>query len=101
MFIKDGIAYASSTPQGIRAIDARVVNNLSMLVTFSNGETRLFDASDLLAMPAFSPLSDEETFESFSIDHGVACWMDGKIDIAPEAIYEGSYEYDGGQLQVA
>lgn len=101
MFVKDGIAYAGTLSHGVRIIDARVVNDLSMLVTFSNGETRLFDASKLLESPAFSALSDKRVFEDFAIDHGVICWLDGQIDIAPESVYEDSFEYDDARLQVA
>lgn len=101
MFVKDGIAYVGSLEQGIRVVDARVVNDLSMLVTFSNGETRLFDASGLLNMPAFEPLTDEQTFRDFEVDHGVVTWQDGEIDLAPEAMYEGSCAYEDPETQVA
>lgn len=100
MFIKDGIAYAGTPVCGIHVTAAHVVNDLSMLVAFSNGETRLFDASHLLGMSAFQPLVDKRVFESFSLDHGVVCWLDGQIDVAPEAMYEDSYEYDGLQVRL-
>ena len=29
-----------------------------------------------------------------AIDHGVICWLDGQIDIAPETVYRMSYRYD-------
>lgn len=101
MFVKDGIAHAGEPEQDLYVTGARVVNDLSMLVTFSNGETRLFDASRLLKMPVFKPLADARVFDGFELDHGIVCWLNGRIDIAPEAMYEDSYEYDSPQLRVA
>lgn len=63
------------------------------LVTFSNGEKRLFDTT-LLTGSAFEPLKDEEVLKNMSVFHGVITWMDGEIDIAPETVYQESYPYD-------
>lgn len=94
MFIANGISYAGEPVREIEVLSARVVETLSMLVTFSNNETRLFDASDLLQYPAFERLSDQRVFESFEIDHGTLCWCEGDIDIATEALYKRSYPYE-------
>ena len=94
MFVNDGIAYAGEPVEGIRVVSAKVVGRLSMLVTFSTGEERVFDASALLEMPAFSPLADEPVFSAFSIEHGVVCWEGGEIDVAPERMYEMSFAYE-------
>ena len=64
-----------------------------MLVTFNTGETRLLDATELTEFEAFAPLGNQETFSSFSIDHGVLQWLDGEIDIAPEGLYLRSFKY--------
>lgn len=75
-------------------VAAKVVNDLPMLVTFSTGETRLFDASPLLEMPVFAPLRSNEVFSGFAIDHGAASWAGGDIDLAPETMYKMSYAYE-------
>ena len=75
-------------------VAAKVVNDLSMLVTFSTGEARLFDASSLLEMPVFAPLRSNEVFSGFAIDHGAASWAGGDIDLAPETMYKMSYAYE-------
>ena len=93
MYVIDGVAYAGEPVDGIEVASAKVVNELSMLVTFSTGETRLFDAMPLLEMPAYAPLSDPSTFCGFSVERGVLCWLDGEIDIAPDAVYAMSYSY--------
>lgn len=94
MYVIDDVAYAGEPREGIKVASARVVNDLSMLVTFSTGETRLFDASPLLAMPAFEELADPETFARFEVSRGVVCWAGGEIDLAPEKMYELSYAYE-------
>lgn len=94
MFEKNGILYAGEPTQGITIEQVTTVRNHTMLVTFSTGETRLFDATPLLKLPAFAPLADEHTFERFALDHGIITWCDGALDIAPERVYEYSYQYE-------
>lgn len=93
MYIIDGIAYAGEPVEGIEVSHARYVGERILLVTFSTGETRLFDASCLLSMPAFEPLEDEDVLKDFRLEHGIMTWCDGDIDIAPEALCERSFEY--------
>lgn len=94
MYVMNGIAYAGELVDGIKVESARVVNELSMLVTFSTGETRLFDVSPLLSYPVFAPLGDPKTFSDFSVDHGAITWANGEIDISPERMYSLSYPYE-------
>ena len=63
-----------------------------MLVSFSTGEKRLFDAT-ILQGEVFEPLKKEDVFKNPVIDHGVVTWDDGNIDCAPEFMYDNSYEY--------
>lgn len=46
------------------------------------------DFKPLLEEPAFAALRDEKKFREVYIDYGVTVWLDGEIDIAPEALYE-------------
>ena len=94
MYILNGIAYAGEPQPGMKAKSAKVVNDLSMLVAFSTGETRLFDASQLAEKPAFAALADYDVFRDFRIDHGFVTWERGDIDIAPEAMYKMSFPYE-------
>ncbi len=93
MYIKDGIAYAGEAAPELEVASARYVGNLQMVVTFAGGEERLLDATELSDMPALAPLMDEKVLADFSIDHGVLTWLGGEIDIAPEAAYQRSFEY--------
>lgn len=94
MYMLDDVIYAGEPVQDLKVENVRVVNDLCMLVRFSTGETRLFDASELLAMPAFAPLKNKKTFENFSIERGVLTWDSGAIDLAPETLYEKSHRYE-------
>jgi hypothetical protein len=65
-----------------------------MIVTFTSGEKRLFDATLLLEMPAFKPLENEIEFKGAKVEYGVIVWPNGDIDIAPEYIYKNSFVYN-------
>ncbi len=94
MYIKDDICYAGEMKGDIRVTDAKPLRGRMMLVTFSTGEQRLFDATALEGS-AFAPLADEKIFNNPVIFHGVITWNNGEIDIAPEAVYQNSYAYEG------
>lgn len=75
-------------------VSAKVVDRLSMLITFSTGEVRLLDATQLSSMPVFELLNNQDIFENCTIEQGILTWCNGEIDIAPEALYRLSYKYD-------
>ena len=88
MYIKDGIAYAENPKPLLKVSGVRPLPNYKLWVRFNTGEAKVFDFSEILSAPAFSPLKDKEVFNSVYIDYGVAVWNDGDIDIAPEYLYE-------------
>jgi len=100
MYVANGYVRAGAPETGLKVESARVAGDLCMLVTFNTGETRLFDASELLGFEVFAPLGDKSVFERFEIDHGVLTWLDGDIDIAPEGLYQRTYDYGSTQLAV-
>jgi hypothetical protein len=93
MFIKDGIVYASEPTESIKIEKVKVLPDYMMMITFTSGETRLFDGTKLEGK-AFELLKDKSIFENVVIEHGVITWNNGEIDCAPEFMYENSYEYD-------
>lgn len=99
MFVLNGIVYASEKRDGISIISAKPLEDMMMILTFSTGEKRLFDAT-VLHGPAFTPLSDENIFKDCKVVDGVVTWMDEDIDCAPEYMYEHSYAYDDTALAV-
>lgn len=93
MFILNGIVYASECPENIEITQATPLEDMMMILTFSTGEQRLFDAT-VLTGPAFQPLADTKVFNSCKVVNGVVTWMDEEIDCAPEFMYEHSFPYD-------
>lgn len=91
MYVSNGYVCASQPSPSPSVQDARIVDDLYMLVTFDTGETRILDAADLVQFEAFAPLADQEIFSRYSIDHGVLTWLDGDIDIAPEGLYRRTH----------
>ena len=94
MFIKDGIAYAGEQTPVIKVSGIRPMENHLLWIRFNTGEAKVFDLKPLLDTPAFAPLKDESLFRGVYIDYGVAVWMDGAIDIAPEYLYQNSIAYE-------
>ena len=94
MYIIGDIAYAGNTEKVLKVVEIKVFAELCMLVTFSNGEKRIFDASSLLDYPIYRKLQDYEIFKNAYIENGIIVWNDGEIDISPETVYEKSFEYE-------
>lgn len=92
MYIMNGIVYGGEPVASVEISSVKALDNMIMLVSFSTGEIRLFDAT-ILQGEVFELLKQEEVFKNPTIDHGVVTWDDGNIDCAPQFIYNNSYEY--------
>jgi hypothetical protein len=92
VFIFDGYVCAGASEDAMKVKEIKILQDMIMIITFSNGEQRLFDAT-ILSGQAFEPLKNVDIFTQARIEHGVVTWMDGEIDCAPEYMYEHSYEY--------
>lgn len=92
MFISNGFVYGGQPKEAIKILSVKPLNDMMMIITFTTGETRLFDATILQGV-VFEPLKDADIFKAAVVDHGVVTWLDGDIDCAPEFMYENSFEY--------
>ncbi len=92
MFISNGFVYGGESKETIKITNAEVLPDRIMLLTFSTGEKRLFDAS-ILNSGIYENLKDNDIFNNPKIEYGVLTWANGSIDCAPEFIYNNSYEY--------
>ncbi len=92
MFIVNGMVYGGEPQTPVRIQSVRVLDNRILILTFTTGEQRLFDA-EVLRGPVYQPLSDLNVFNNVTVDYGVVTWMDGDIDCSPEYMYTHSYEY--------
>ena len=93
MYFVDDVCYAGTPSKEIRVAEAQPLVGGMMLVLFSSGEKRLFDAT-ILDGPAFEPLQSEDVFATARVEHGFISWADGSIDVAPEYVYANSVPYD-------
>jgi len=93
MYIINGIAYAGELVNGIEVERVAALDDMILLLTFSTGEKRLYDATALLEYPAFKPLENIEIFKSATVEYGTVVWLNGDIDIAPETLYKNSFAY--------
>lgn len=65
-------------------------------LTFSTGETRLFDARPYLRRGAFARLQDPALFRQAYVAFDTVCWP-GQLDIAPETLYDRSVTIEGSR----
>ncbi len=92
MYISNGFVYGGQPTKTIEVTAVKPLDDMIMLITFSNGETRLFDAS-ILKGEVYKPLQVSNIFKSACIEYGVVTWENGTIDCAPEYMYKNSFEY--------
>lgn len=92
MYVMNGIVYGEEPEASIGISSVKALDDMIMLISFSTGETRLFDAT-ILQGEVFEALKKEEIFKNPVVDHGVVTWDGGNIDCAPEFMYDNSYKY--------
>ena len=59
----------------------------TLILSFSNGERRVYDARQLLDYPVYAPLRNMPFFLGAYCDGCAVAWSD-EVDIAPEALFE-------------
>lgn len=57
-----------------------------LLVSFTNGENRLFDLVPYLQYPVYENLQDEAYCRKVSVQNGIVVW-DNETDIDPDRLY--------------
>lgn len=71
------------------AVTVSVLPEYRLQVDFSNGETRIFDATPLLERKCYSALRSVELFNLAKVEYGCVTWP-GNLDIDPDWLYEDS-----------
>lgn len=74
MFVLNGIVHASEKQENIEILSAKPLDDMMMILTFSTGEQRLFDAT-ILKGAAFQPLTNDTIFKNCKVVNGVVTWM--------------------------
>jgi hypothetical protein len=88
MYIQDGIVYAGDYKPVLKVVSVRPMETYLLCITFSTGETKIFDCKPLLQTGVFRVLSELSVFNAVYLEHGAPTWCNGSIDIAPEWLYE-------------
>jgi hypothetical protein len=66
--------------------EAKTLNEYKILLTFINGEQKVFDLKPYLNYPVFKPLNDINEFNNFIIEDGTIEWKCG-ADLSPDTFY--------------
>lgn len=72
-----------------KAIDVKPLDNYELLITFNNGEKKLFNLKDRLDDVFFAPLKDKNIFRTVHTN-GITIEWDGDIDVCPDELYYDS-----------
>ncbi|MDK2800374.1 MAG: hypothetical protein PWQ70_1993 [Clostridiales bacterium] len=74
-------------------IDVKPLKDYKLLLTFENGEKRIFDMKPYLNKGIFKELKDEKLFRSVRVIFDSIEWSN-QADIDPEVLYEDSVAYE-------
>ena len=69
--------------------EVKALHDYRLLLTFDNGEIRLFDVSPYLSIGRFAELKDISLFSSVAVKFDSIEWAN-HLDIDPEFLYEKS-----------
>lgn len=67
-----------------RVLSVETCPDYCLIVTFRNGERKLYDAKPLMTLPAYKNLA--KIFTAAKAEYGTVIWP-GDIDISPETLY--------------
>ena len=69
-------------------ISAEYLGDYLLKLTFNDGAVKIFDGKDIITKPLYQVLQSQAVFQRFELDGWTVSWENGKIDIAPEYLYE-------------
>jgi len=68
-------------------------DNYILLLTFENGERRLFDMKPYLNLGVFKELRDVNVFNTVKTSFDTIEWIN-KADLDPEVLYQDSFRFE-------
>ena len=74
---------------GPRVTAVSPMDDYRLLLSFNNGEKRMFDVKPLLALKVFNALKNKVFFESVKASRGSILWPND-IDYCPDTLYAES-----------
>jgi len=76
----------NGTQLGPRVTAVTPTDDYSLILTFTGGEKRIFNAVPLLEMAVFRPLKNKALFQSVKVSRGSVLWPQD-IDYCPDTLY--------------
>lgn len=76
----------------LSVVDVKPLENYKLLLTFENGEKRIFNMQPYLEKRIFKELKDEKMFSSVRVSFDSIEWSN-QADIDPEVLYQKSIAY--------
>lgn len=73
------------------------LSDYKLLLTFENGEEKIFDLSPYLSIGKFAELRDPSVFNSVTIGFDTIEWIN-HLDIDPEFLYEKSLKVEQAKV---
>jgi len=73
----------------ILPLSVKTLDDYKLIIKFSTGEEKIYDAKSDIAHGVFQSLKDKNLFASARIARGTVVWNDD-LDIAPETLYQDS-----------
>lgn len=67
---------------------AKYLGDYRLQLTFNDGAVKVFDGKEMVTKPLYQALQSHKVFQQFELDGWTVSWEHGKIDIAPEYLYE-------------
>jgi len=77
-------------------VDVKPLAGYRLLLTFENGEKRIFDMKPYLDKGIFKELKDEKVFNSVRVSFDSIEWCN-QADIDPEVLYQHSVVSNAGR----
>ncbi len=73
-------------PLGPRVTKVEPTDDFKLLLDFTNGEKRVFDAKQIMDIKVFEPLKNIAFFKSVKVEYGTVVWPKD-IDYCPDTLY--------------
>lgn len=78
----------------LKIVNISATDDYFIIAEFENCVKKKINFKEYLKSQAFLPLVNIDLFKAVSLYYGIPVWLNGKIDIAPEFIYENGVEID-------
>lgn len=69
-----------------KPIEVTPLENYNLLITFDNGEDKIFDVKPMISGSWFGELQDKNIFNTVKISGNTVEWINGQ-DICPDDLY--------------